>query len=221
MKRFFRLRAAAALLLAAAPPVAPARGDSWTTYEPSTLEANRYFDGDSFHVRAPTRYTYIFRLYFADCPETDRMIPERVAEQAKYFGVSEEAVVRWGARAKQETADFLSRPFTVQTRKEKAMGHSDQTRYFALITRDGKDLAERLVSAGLARAFGQRVDLPDGTPADRAARRFRQLESEARSQRRGIWGEAGGAHASASPSPAAAAASPAPSATAWPWPSPR
>ena len=68
--------------------VAVARADEhWVTYKDCRYLPNVANDGDSFHVRAAGR-EYIFRLYFVDAPETDMRIPDRVAEQAKYFHVT-------------------------------------------------------------------------------------------------------------------------------------
>src|SRR5437867_1151686 len=58
-------------------------------------------DGDSFHVRAKGK-EHIFRLYFVDTPETDMDFPDRVAEQANYFGITPQQAVHVGRMA----ADF-------------------------------------------------------------------------------------------------------------------
>ncbi len=74
----------------------------WQTYENCTLLQNESNDGDSFHVRAGGK-EYIFRLYFVDTPETDASIPDRVAEQAKYFHVTVPQTLQIGIEAERFT----------------------------------------------------------------------------------------------------------------------
>jgi endonuclease YncB( thermonuclease family) len=42
----------------------------------------RWNDGDSFHVILPDKKEVIFRLYFVDTPEEERVYADRIAEQA-------------------------------------------------------------------------------------------------------------------------------------------
>ncbi|NKB25345.1 MAG: hypothetical protein GKR87_13405 [Kiritimatiellae bacterium] len=58
-------------------------------------------DGDSFKVRQEDgSYTYIVRLYFVDTPESDRLIEERVTQQAVYWGrIPEVEVIKLGKQA--------------------------------------------------------------------------------------------------------------------------
>ena len=76
---------------------------------------------------------YIFRLYFADTPETDASIPDRVAEQAKYFHVTVPQTLQIGIEAERFTRARLARPFTVVTCKQDARGRSHLPRYFAFV----------------------------------------------------------------------------------------
>lgn len=71
---------------------------AWDRLSGCKLLPNRSNDGDSFHVEHEGR-EYIFRLYFVDCPESSMQVPERVAAQAKDFGVSEEEVLDTGDEA--------------------------------------------------------------------------------------------------------------------------
>ncbi len=162
-------------------------GEHWVTYQNCRLLPNPANDGDSFHVRAGGK-EYIFRLYFVDTPETDASLPERVAEQAKYFRVSVPQTLQIGAEAERFTREKLSRPFTVETCKEDARGRSRLPRYFAFVEMGSEDLAETLVRNGLARVYGA-----PGHPPDRAApatekRKLEQLERNAKSQKLGGWG---------------------------------
>ncbi len=89
--------------------------------------------------------------------------PERLAEQAAYFGTTPEGVCRIGKEAKAFTTKNLSiAAFTVWTRLRDALGRSKLPRYYAMIAIGDKDLGEMLVGDGLARIYGTRVTLPDG-----------------------------------------------------------
>lgn len=159
-----------------------------------TLLARAANDGDSFHVLA-NGTGYIFRLYFADCPETDLQVPARVQEQADYWGVGRSDALDAGAEAKRATRRALQKPFTVQTRFEDARGQSEQRRFFAfIVTRKGL-LHEHLVAHGLARSYGRHQDLPDGTPWRRHLNRLDALEERARQKKVGLWAASGGSTA--------------------------
>ena len=82
-----RFLGAALLAGLVAARVEPCRAEGrWWTYESCRLIPNEAHDGDSFHVQTKSDH-YIFRLYFVDCAETDDSFPERVREQAKYWGI--------------------------------------------------------------------------------------------------------------------------------------
>ena len=145
----------------------------------------------------------IFRLYFVDTPETDASIPDRVADQAKYFGVTVPQTLQVGVEAERFTRTKLARPFTVVTKKEDARGRSRLPRYFAFIEMNGANLAEDLVANGLARVYGESAQAP-GTRAPAAEKeQLRQLESRAKALKLGGWGVGAGrlnTRAAASPS---------------------
>ena len=67
------------------------------------------------------------------------------------------------------------------------MGRSRLPRYYAFIEANGQDLAELLVSRGLARAKGAVAILPDGTPAKDHREKLRKVEAEAKTKGLGIW----------------------------------
>lgn len=168
-------------------------GTGWTVYPKSRFLEGAYHDGDSFKVEttsdAGRKYTYIFRLYGVDCPETDDREKERVAEQAKAFRIDEDRVLHWGNEAKRFTEKFLNNgQLVVYTKKEDAKGQSNQNRYFAIVEVNGVDLAEALVSAGLARSFGKPVEW-EGRDEKQFWRHNDQLQADARSHRLGIWEE--------------------------------
>ncbi len=140
-------------------------------------------DGDSFHVRWKGK-EYIFRLYYVDSPETSLFLPERVDEQAAYFGITREQAMEIGKKAAEFTRKQLKRDFEARTRWEDAKGASKLTREYAMITTaEGKDLAELLVENGLARIHGFKVE----PPSAEAFKRLERLENEARHAKRGAW----------------------------------
>jgi DNA uptake protein ComE-like DNA-binding protein len=140
-------------LLAACPFLI--RAEEWQTLRDCRLVQNEWNDGDSFHVIHHGQ-EYIFRLYFADTPESESSLPERIAEQAKHFGITPAECVRAGIVAKKETTHILENPFTVVTRFQAAPGRSHLTRYYAFVfpSASRTDLASLLVESGMARSFG-------------------------------------------------------------------
>jgi endonuclease YncB( thermonuclease family) len=158
----------------------------WRLKENCRLIANEGNDGDSFHVKWNTQ-TYIFRLLFVDCPETDLRIPERVQEQAAYFGITPEQAVKIGKEAARFTADQLKDGFTAYTQLDDAMGASKKDRDYAFIKIGDASLAEMMVQNGLARLHGKPEDVPGEPSADTYWGRLRKLEREAKEARRGAW----------------------------------
>lgn len=151
---------------------------------------NESNDGDSFHVKVDGEER-IFRLYFVDTPESESggYVTERVAEQAKQFGITEEESVEMGKKAAAFTRSVLSRPFKVTTRGQNAMGASRLKREYAFVTTaDGEDLGEMLVSRGLARSFGEDAAPPRATVAALRSK-YDKLEEKARRDRLGAWGD--------------------------------
>lgn len=176
---------AAGLLLAALPALAAVSG-KWEKLEDAVL-ADGYMDGDSFHVRANNK-DVIIRLYFVDCPESDKTHAERNEDQAAYFGISETQVVPLGVKGKKFTQKTLSgQKFTVWTRWEDAMGSSAQQRFFGIVQIGKQDLGELLVANGLARVYGGSTVLPNGTSIDSQFERLRQMERRAKAKRLGGW----------------------------------
>ena len=101
----------------------PAEAKKWRIYEDCVYEPNPANDGDSFHTRYNKR-RYLFRLYFVDTPESDNSLPERVAEQAKYFGIDDATSIRVGKQAAKFTEDFLAHGFTAYSKLADARGRS-------------------------------------------------------------------------------------------------
>ena len=148
-------------------------------------------DGDSFYVRHD-EVTHVLRLYYVDTPETSASSEtdaRRVRDQTRYFGLLHHRdTVHFGVVAADFTREQLARPFIVYTARATAPGRSVSRRMYAFVeTADGMDLGALLVEHGLARAYGVRRALPDGTSAVDAASAFSDLESAAMLDRQGIW----------------------------------
>lgn len=160
----------------------------WSRLEGCVLLPNPWNDGDSFHVRYGGK-EYLFRLYFVDTPESENSLPERLAEQARYFGTSPKEVMTLGKEAAGFTRNELSKqPFTIHTRWHDALGRSRLQRFYALVETNGKDLNELLVARGYARIYGSRVPLPDGRTSQQYLASLRRIETQAKRERRGGWG---------------------------------
>lgn len=187
-----RLIALLILLAGLAFPRPAEAAKKWRIKEGCTLIENEANDGDSFHVRVNKRH-YIFRLLWVDTPESDNRFPDRVAEQAAYFGITPEQSIQIGKDAVEFSAAFLREPFTVFTQFDDAMGSSEKDRDYAVIKSGDTYLMEALVSNGLARIHGFQ-EMPDDGPSVSTIRmRLKGMESEARKARRGAWGLAGAA----------------------------
>lgn len=150
-------------------------------------------DGDSFMIEHGGK-KQVMRLYYVDCPETHATTESdarRVREQARYFGVTEKTTVfKYGKEAGEFTERQLAKPFTVHTAYADARGRSPGGRVFAFVTTaDGRDLAGLLVENGLARSYGYRRALPDGTHYKEATALMDDLETVAALKRKGIWKE--------------------------------
>ncbi len=183
---------AVAVLLAAAVDLA-ARGESkdWIVLNNCQLIANPANDGDSFHVSAGGK-EYLFRLYLVDAPETDEMVPRRLVDQAKYFGITVPQAIEVGRTAKAFTQEKLFQPFTVLTHMSNAMGQSRIERFYAYVQTKEGDLGEQLVRNGLARIYGYKAAPPGLTSSRTEFGELQQLEDQARREKIGGWGAASG-----------------------------
>ena len=170
------------------PKKAPA-GKPWQKIEGCTWKADRWNDGDSFHViTGDEGREIVARLYFVDTPEAETAYRDRIAEQAAYFGITKEQTIELAREAAAFTAKQLSAPFTVQTRWRSALGRSALGRnYCIIITSDGRDLNELLVENGLARIYGTKTALYDGRDSKAYVARLKELEETAKTKKLGGW----------------------------------
>ena len=190
-----RLGLTAALLVLAAPADSFA-AKKWREYTGCTVIPNASNDGDSFHVKAGNikSKTYLFRLYFVDTPESEKSLPERLKEQADYFGVANPMdIVKVGKAAVAFTEKFLeSGNFIVYSRLSDALGRSGKDRDYAMVMNAaGQDLSTELVRNGLARVYGSGTDLSEletyGKDENFWWRRLRQAELDAKKEKLGAW----------------------------------
>ncbi len=189
-----------AILFALAAPTGAEAAKKWREYTDCRMIPNPANDGDSFHVKAGNikSKTYLFRLYFTDTPESESSLPERLQEQADYFGIADlKDVVKAGKEATRFTENFLKDGFTVHSRLSDALGRSDKDRDYAMvINAAGQDLGTELVRNGLARVYGNGTDLSELDAYNRSEdawwRRLRQAELEAKKEKRGAWALAAG-----------------------------
>jgi endonuclease YncB( thermonuclease family) len=163
----------------------------WTRLDKVAYVQNDANDADSFHAKR-NRSTYLFRLYFVDAPETDQRYPDRVKEQAAYFGVTPEQALKGATEAAEFVRKKLEgKDLEVFTQYVDARGASDKNRYYAMVKVEGRWLSELLVENGFARIHGIGDELPDGVSERRYWSRLRTLEREAKKAKRGLWGAAG------------------------------
>jgi competence protein ComEA len=121
----------------------------------------------------------------------------RLREQRRYFGISSIApnvpqsiseAKNFGKLAKDFVTTALAKPFTIHTAFSDARGDSKHKRVYAfVVTHEGKDLAEELTAAGLARAFGITRLTFDQRSADEYREHLRDLELRAAIAKTGIW----------------------------------
>lgn len=170
------------------PKKAPA-GKPWQRIDGCTWKADRWNDGDSFHViTGDEGREIVARLYFVDTPEAETAYRDRIAEQSAYFGITKEQTVDIAHEAAAFTEKQLNAPFTVWTRWRSALGRSALGRnYVIIITADGRDLNELLVENGLARIYGTKTALYDGRDSKAYVARLKELEEMAKTKKRGGW----------------------------------
>ena len=163
---------------------------AWEVLEGCRLVSDPINDGDSFKVTHQDK-TFIIRLYFVDCLETNEAYMDRVRDQARYFSISEADVIAAGKLSKAYTHKFLRGEFTVITQWADARG-CKQARYFALVrSQSGELLSESLVRNGLARIYGMPTKgrWPDGVVPRTHLSRLKQHERNAQRALTGVWND--------------------------------
>ena len=177
------------LLTILSPLYALAEAQPFQKVEQCKMKADRWNDGDSFHViTGDANREIVARLYFVDTPEAETSYRDRLDEQAAYFGITREQATTIAHEATAFTAKRLAAPFTVWTRWRSALGRSALGRvYCIIITTEGRDLNELLVENGLARIYGTRTVLYDGRDSRAYLAKLAELEARAKLLKRGAW----------------------------------
>lgn len=153
---------------------------------------SRANEPDAFRVKIGEE-EIVFVLYFIDALEASWTHPQRVAEQARWFGnAPNQTIVDNGIVAMNYVANLLkSKPFTVLTRWERVPNSS---RYYALISVEAEPgrrsyLADLLIRKGYARVNGVATFLPPDDPRSEIdyGVELRESAKLARVQKQGIW----------------------------------
>lgn len=147
---------------------------------------------------------YVFVLYYVDALETSMDHPQRVAEQGRWFQVSEKDVVETGRDAALYVSQLLKdNHFNVLTRWERV---PNTVRYYAVIKVQQPQgpvyLADLLVRRGYARVGSLMTELPDDH-RDQAGylAELKALDQRARQAKSGIWARSAGLPASPAAKP--------------------
>lgn len=185
---FIRILVALITLACCACGAAPA-AKPWQRVDGCQWKADRWNDGDSFHVvTGDEAREIVARLYFVDTPEAETAYRDRLDEQAAYFGITRDQAINIAHEAAAFTTKRLAAPFIVWTRWRSALGRSALGRvYCVIVTADGRDLNELLVENGLARIYGTRTALYDGRDSRAYLARLDQLQAQAQRERKGAW----------------------------------
>lgn len=162
-----------------------ANSAEWTELENCRFVSNGINDGDSFMIKNRGT-TYVFRLYWVDTPEERSDYPERLKEQADYFGVTADEVMQIGREAKMFTREFLKGDnLTLFSQWENGQGGAQ--RYYAIVNSEKGNLIEALVENGLARIYGYNKSWPEEPQLDVFRRRLARLEKQAKQKGLGAW----------------------------------
>jgi endonuclease YncB( thermonuclease family) len=181
----------------------------WRTYEGVEFDDESYYDGDSFTLKVPsgkTNYRWKIRIYGSDAPETekDKRSPQRLAEQAKTFGLLKERdVIKWGKKARRATGTWLREAKEIHLHVREAGKEKGYNGRFLgiveIIPKKGDPflLHERLLKEGLASPTSHRAPWPEkDLKRWREAKlkiRFRKdlenLKSAAKRKKQGVWSE--------------------------------
>lgn len=171
----------------------PATLPDFKIFPKSRLIESRTNEADTLRIKvSETEEEHIFVLYYVDALDASWTHPQRVQEQARYFGVaSSQRIVDEGVKAMQYVTQLLKdKPFTVMTRWEQV---PERSRFYALILVEiapGRHayLADLLVQQGYARVAGVTTALPaDARSTNDYALELQALRTQAQQRKAGIW----------------------------------
>ncbi len=153
-------------------------------------------DGDSFLVRVGnSNAEHRFSLYYVDAPDTNGSSPEITNSQCRYFyGLREQELRAVASEAQNYVLEALrDRDFDVVTRwepaPEESSGGTPTYRAFVYVPGGAEplNLAEFLVTNGLATLSRCSETLPDLTSGQVFQRNLQSLEQGAIHEQRGGW----------------------------------
>ncbi|MEM6915459.1 MAG: helix-hairpin-helix domain-containing protein [Verrucomicrobiota bacterium] len=162
----------------------------WEHLQDCVIVPSSLNDGDSFVIRNSSGKELVIRLYFVDCAESSNLFPDRVGDQARYFGSTTRRILELGATASSFLEAFLrGKEFSVYTMWEDGWGQAKRS--LGVVEVGNKTLSEILVENGLARIHGFRPSSawPGGVTSDVQLNRLRIAEKEAKRKRIGGWGD--------------------------------
>jgi endonuclease YncB( thermonuclease family) len=168
------------------PPLLASEKKEWVKLDDCHYVDWQDNDGDSFRARCGEK-EFTARLYHVDAPETSLHHGDRVREQSLHFGITLDETLNAGEKAKQRVKELLQKSFVLWTRWATAGGRGKESRYYVIIEADGKNLAEILVSDGLARTKGMSATLPSGEKGKEFMEHLDELETVAREKHLGAW----------------------------------
>jgi endonuclease YncB( thermonuclease family) len=170
----------------------PAALPEFKVFPKARFIESRTNEADTLRIKvSDTEEEQVFVLYFVDALDASWTHPQRVQEQARYFGVSGEKVVSEGLKATQYVTQLLKdRPFSVMTRWEQV---PERSRFYALILVEHTRgswvyLADLLVQQGFARVAGVTTSLPSDTRSlNDYALELQALRKQAEQRKAGVW----------------------------------
>ncbi len=170
----------------------PAALPEFKVFPKARFIESRTNEADTLRIKvSDTEDEQVFVLYFVDALDASWTHPQRVQEQARYFGVSGDKVVSEGLKATQYVTQLLKEcPFNVMTRWEQV---PERSRFYALILVEHTPgnwvyLADLLVQQGFARVAGVTTSLPsDARSLNDYALELQALRKQAEQRKAGIW----------------------------------